>query len=209
MPAEICIYLCRCISMLCPGIRKWQIRSLGTICSQKVRESVPMHNYCHSENQNWRKEPPRNLQFFHENNTINSFEFPEIPKSGGSFFFHFDWFGNFISINRTFKLQDQNISTRKEMKWNIRIIQKVTLSSPSLVSQLFRFVKFSFQLKMLDVLLSRNWPFSPTNLVTLQITLLKILITINLSIKWTIESFASSHLFWTNLNYKVFSIGLF
>jgi hypothetical protein len=137
MPAEICIYLCRCISMLCPGIRKWQIRSLGTICSQKVRESVPMHNYCHSENQNWRKEPPRNLQFFHENNTINSFEFPEIPKSGGSFFFHFDWFdwyGNFISINRRLKLQDQNICIRKTMKRDIRIIQKVTLSSPSLLA---------------------------------------------------------------------------
>jgi hypothetical protein len=111
--------------------------NLGTICSQKVRESVPMYNYCHSENQNWRKEPPRNLQFFHENNTINSFEFPEIPKSGGFFFFHFDWFdwsGNFISINRTLKLQDQNICIRKEMKRDIRIIQKVTLSSPCLLA---------------------------------------------------------------------------
>jgi hypothetical protein len=29
-------------------------------------------------------------------------------------------------------LQDQNICRRKEMKWDIRIIQKVTLSSPSL-----------------------------------------------------------------------------
>lgn len=86
MPAEICIYLCRCISVLCPENGKFD---LGTICSQKVRESVPMYN-CHSESQNLRKEPPRNLQFFHENNTINSFEFLEIPKSGDSFFFHFD-----------------------------------------------------------------------------------------------------------------------
>jgi hypothetical protein len=55
---------------------------------------------------------------------MNSFEFPQIPKSGGSFFFHFDWFdwyGNFISINKTFKLQDQNICTRKEMKWNEKL----------------------------------------------------------------------------------------
>jgi hypothetical protein len=74
---------------------------------------------------------------FMKTNTINSFEFPEIPKSGGSFFFHFDWFdwsGNFISINRTLKLQDQNICIRKEMKRDIRIIQKVTLSSPCLLA---------------------------------------------------------------------------
>jgi hypothetical protein len=91
MPAEICIYLCRCISVVVPSqVLDNGKFDLGTICSQKVRESVPMYN-CHSGKSKLKGKNHLETcsSFFYENNTINSFEFPEIPKSGGSFFFHF------------------------------------------------------------------------------------------------------------------------
>jgi hypothetical protein len=43
----------------------------------------------------------------------------------------------------------------------------------SLGRQIFRFVKFHFELSFRCPILCRNWPFSPPNRLTLPITLMK------------------------------------